>query len=110
MSFSPSAQLPACLKAGDTKERVGLVLADGSVIELENVALNPEREFEASPADMVKHDGNTIATWHTHTSGPPRLSVNDVDGFLMWPHLQHWIVTPEGITGFKVENGAVFNL
>jgi proteasome lid subunit RPN8/RPN11 len=101
--------LRARLLAEDAEERVGLVLDDGTIIELRNVAADPKRAFAVRPEDMVAHEDRVRATWHTHpqpgaTSLP---SAADLEAFLMWPDLEHWIVSAGGARAYRVERGAV---
>jgi len=55
-------------------EAVGLILPDGSVVELPNHSDKPESNFVASRADMMQHltpeiDLEEVALWHSHPGG-----------------------------------------
>lgn len=90
-------------------ERVGLVLRDGSVIELPNISTLPEESFLVDPVDLLNHEDEMVATWHTHPRTPATLSGEDYQTFLMWPDLLHIIIGTDGVRGYKVVNGAVVN-
>lgn len=88
-------------------ERCGLVLDDGSVIELQNVAAQPEEAFEISDEDLIQYEEHTVASWHTHPGQTSQLSFDDYEGFLMWPDLKHHIIGNDGLTIYAVKNGKV---
>ena len=90
-------------------ERVGLIFADGSAVELSNISLQPEAYFSVAPEDMMKYGDKAVATWHTHPHGPARLSVEDYAGFQGWPHCLHIIIGKDCTRGYVVRNGAVLN-
>lgn len=97
------------LKKGDTEERCGLVLKDGSVIELKNIAEEPQHGFEISPEDMVKYEDEIAASWHTHPDHNSNLSEKDYFGFLMWPQIKHYIVGINGVSCYIVVDGIIIN-
>lgn len=90
-------------------ERVGLILNDGRVIELKNVAADPAKTFSVSPADMMQYEDEAIASWHTHPVTEADLSTEDYQAFLNWPDLLHLILGTDGLRGYVVARGTVLN-
>lgn len=89
-------------------ERVGIVLKDGTRVELENVSENPEQGFLISDDDLLRlDDPDVVGTWHTHPGVTGNLSVNDMEAFLAWPNLVHRIVGADGEWAFTVVDGVV---
>lgn len=103
-NFSPSKLLP--LFEGD-KERVGFVLKDGSIVECENIAPEPEDSFDVAGEEIVKYCDDAVATWHTHPGAKSNLSVGDSNTFLLWPDLLHYIVGVDGVTCYAIKNNSV---
>lgn len=95
------------LKAMDTEERCGLILADGSVFQSKNIHPNPERAFMVAPEDLVEHEDNLFGTWHTHPNQPAALSQEDYSGFCQWPTLTHFIVGTDGVRAYRVVEGVI---
>lgn len=94
--------LETLLQPGDTDERCGVVLKDGSVVEIENVADDKTNSYRMRPDTVLGFmQADLIAgTWHTHPGADPNLSGEDRKGFLAWPDLEHSII--------GVRDGAVF--
>lgn len=88
-------------------ERVGLILRNGDIIEVENVCDQPEEGFEVSPADLIKYGDDIVGTWHTHPGANANLSMNDYETYLAWPHLEHYIIGSNGVAKYIVVNGDV---
>jgi proteasome lid subunit RPN8/RPN11 len=86
-----------------------LVLKSGEVIELRNIAADPLLAFDVDGRDMIAHEEDAVATWHTHPFGKSEMSADDMIGFLMWPHLLHYVISPEGVRCYRVKNGAVLH-
>lgn len=85
-----------------------MILADGSIVELDNVASDPRDAFAVRPEDMLRHVDRAVATWHTHPRGSCNLTVEDWDGFRAWPQLKHWIVGLDGQACYEVtERGSI---
>ena len=95
--------LPADVLEGP-EERVGAVLPNGTVVEFRNVSPHPRVSFAIDQESVEMLDRMT-ATWHTHPAGDSNPSVQDYLTFLSWPQLLHWIVSPKGIAGYRVDNG-----
>jgi proteasome lid subunit RPN8/RPN11 len=97
----------------DTDERCGLILTDGSIVEIENIAEDKTDSYDMSPEAVLPFlDAGTIAgTWHTHPGGDPNLSGADYSGFLGYPELEHNIVgIRDGkitVTRWRVQDGLV---
>jgi proteasome lid subunit RPN8/RPN11 len=105
--------LETLLQANDTQERCGLVLRDGSTVEITNVAKDPVISFEMDPVEVLPYltEDQVAGTWHTHPQSDPHLSGEDYSGFLGWPDLKHHVI---GVTNgktvvktYEVKNGAV---
>lgn len=105
---SPLASRLAPLQASPV-ERVGLVLKDGTIVELPNISGAPAECFLVDPMDMLAHEEEMVATWHTHPRTSSALSTDDYQTYLMWPELLHIVVGSDGVKGYLVVNGAVVN-
>jgi proteasome lid subunit RPN8/RPN11 len=87
---------------------VGLVLKDGTVLELLNISNTPDDAFEAPAEDMLKYADMTAVTWHTHVRGDANLSADDYHAFLCWPSYLHVIIFNADVRGFYVnDDGAL---
>lgn len=87
-------------------ERCGLVLESGEIIELPNTAQDQTREFSFPESNFKKYP-NAVATWHTHPSTNPNLSVEDYLSFLKNPEVFHYIVGGGKVWGFYVKDKRV---
>lgn len=88
-------------------ERVGFILHDDTIVEVENVCQEPKGGFEVSGADILKHLSIAKATWHTHPGGTANLSVGDYESFLAFPDWDHFIVGTDGTRCFRVMEGTL---
>lgn len=88
-------------------ERVGLILRNGEIVELNNISGAPDNSFGVAPEEMIRYEGEAVATWHTHPSGTAAISTEDYLGFRMWPDLLHLIVGTDGVRGYTVKRNAV---
>jgi proteasome lid subunit RPN8/RPN11 len=88
-------------------ERVGFVLKDGEVVEVENVCPDPRNGFEVKDTDLMKYPPIAVATWHTHPGKSKVLSREDYHGFRNYPELAHYIVGIDGISKYIVKEGDV---
>lgn len=88
-------------------ERCGLVLKDGSIIELPNTNPNPALHFSFSK-DYFGSYSDCVATWHTHPDGNPNLSIADYESFLKYPNLFHYIVGDGIVWGYYIQENRVF--
>lgn len=86
------------LRPEDEEERCGLVMRDGTFVEIENIAPDPKIGFELNPHAVIPllETGEVVSTWHTHPKTPPNLSGDDMDCFLAWPDLTHVIIGRRG--------------
>lgn len=96
--------LASYLQPDDTVERCGLVLADGSIIEVENTHPNPTEGFKISARDLMR---DPVASWHTHPGASANLSQEDYRGFLQWPHLDHYIIGINGVRKYRIVDGVI---
>lgn len=105
--------LETLLQPHDTEERCGLILTDGEVVEIPNVANDPVIGYVMDVEKVLPYltAGNIKGTWHTHPDSPPVLSGEDLEGFLGWPDLEHHIVgRVKGkpvVRSYKIQSGAV---
>ena len=90
-------------------ERVGVILSDTKLVELENIAPNPQTQFLISAEDTLEYllSGKAKGTFHTHPNASANLSVDDYTAFLNYPDIQHIIVGKDGIKIYEVADGAV---
>lgn len=103
--------LETLLQPGDAAERCGFILKDGTIVEIKNVAPQPNEGYEMDPVEMLPHLDDAVATWHTHPDTDPNLSGDDYSGFLSWPDMEHVIIGQRNgqnvVTRYKVEHGLV---
>jgi proteasome lid subunit RPN8/RPN11 len=105
--------LETFLRPGETNERCGLILKDGTIIEVENVAADKTLGYQMSPLSVLPfvEEGLVAGTWHTHPDTDPNLSGEDYSGFLGWPDLEHSIVGWRNgkatVLRYRVEDGLV---
>jgi len=99
------------LDPSDTFERGGLILKDGTVIEIDNDHVEEERDKAYVPdyAQLLPHIDNAIGTWHTHPGETSNLSAGDWETFVNWPDFFHVIIGTDGARKYIVKNGAVIN-
>lgn len=93
--------------ADEGPERVGLILRDGTIVELENVATNPEEAFDVRPEDLIRYEDEMVATWHTHPGASPNLSLDDHMAINNWPMLEHYIIGQGSTRRYTVRNGSI---
>lgn len=91
-------------------ERCGFILTDGSIVEIENVAPEPQHSFLAKGEDVLRYIDEVAATWHTHPGGTSNLSVGDADTFKFWPDCLHHIVGEDGVSTYEVRNQVVMRV
>jgi proteasome lid subunit RPN8/RPN11 len=89
-------------------ERCGFVLLSGEIIEVNNIALDPEDNFEISFNDIEKYEGQIAASWHTHPRGSANLSQSDYQLFLQVPEWQHVVISKDEMTFYFEDEGCVF--
>lgn len=89
-------------------ERCGLILKNGAILELPNVHEDPQNGFRVDPAEILKHEAETAATWHTHPSGNANLSMEDYHCFLAWPELFHYVVSRVKVNCYFTEFNRVY--
>ena len=105
--------LETILNSDDVAERCGFVLTSGELVELNNIAEEPEKSYEIDPVAALPYvkAGAIAATWHTHPNADPNLSGDDHEGFLLWPDLEHCIIGVfQGkvtVRRYRVEDGLV---
>lgn len=90
-----SVQELFALHQPDGPERCGVILDDGSILELDNLHPMPTQGFRM-PAEAL-NSSNVVATWHTHPTTGPNLSVDDYRAFTAFPRLRHYVVAASEI-------------
>lgn len=91
------------------EERCGFILDDGSIVELKNVHPEPTNGFEIDGEDILRYISRLESIWHTHPGAGSVLSGEDKLCMEMWPQATHIIVGADGISTYKVSNGAVLS-
>ena len=97
----------------DLSERCGLVLTDGTIVEIENIAEDKTNSYLMNPEAVLPFlkDELIAETWHTHPKGDPNLSGEDQQGFLDYPDLVHSIIGWRNgavtVTRWQIEEGLV---
>lgn len=105
--------LETLLQPNDVDERCGLILKDGTIVEIGNIAEEKSDGYEMDPVAVLPFikDGSIEATWHTHPDSSSNLSGEDYAGFLAWPMFEHVIVgTTNGVvevSRYRVTDGLV---
>ena len=89
-------------------ERGGVILVDGTVIELENIS-GDEDSYRLDPSDLLPHIDDLAGTWHTHPNATANLSVEDAETYLLWPDLTHYVVGTDGVRAYRVKGSLVVN-
>jgi proteasome lid subunit RPN8/RPN11 len=91
-------------------ERGGVILSDLTILEFDNIAEDPTEGFACSPTlEQLRSLTEAVASWHTHPTSSPNLSVGDSQTFTAWPKLYHAIVGQSATRWYAVKNGAVIN-
>lgn len=104
MPFDVNSLLP--LYEGD-HERVGFVLDDDTIVEVENICSDPQNGFEIRAEDLLLYEDRIKATWHTHPGVNANPSVGDHYAFLNFPDWKHYIIGNNGIVTYEVQNRKV---
>jgi proteasome lid subunit RPN8/RPN11 len=96
VSESTQAELLQITRERAPLEAVGLILPDGSVVELPNHSDEPEFSFKASREDMrecltPEVDLEEVALWHSHPGGGIGPSITDLRS--KTPFLHHLVVS-----------------
>lgn len=81
-------------------ERCGVILTDGSILELDNIHPDPNNGFAMDPT-LLDTTG-VVASWHTHPTTGPNLSIADFKAFKSYPHLLHYVVAETEIWCFGI--------
>lgn len=79
-----------------SQEVVGIITADGRVVELPNLSPHPSANFQVSKADLLKalageSDLSNLVFWHSHPGGGIGPSRTDMQQKI--PYLQHLVVS-----------------
>lgn len=97
----------------DGNERIGFVLEDETIVELENAHSDPLGGASLKSGDLFKYlfsgEFKVIATWHTHPSETSNLSGEDYATFLAYPDIKHYIIGSDGVSEYFVEGGRIKN-
>ena len=84
-------------------ERVGFILQDGTVVEVQNVCPEPELGFQVRPEDLIRYYDQMIGTWHTHPGIVAVPSSDDHLAFRNYPMLQHHIIGSDGVRTYQLD-------
>lgn len=88
-------------------ERVGFVLKDGTIIEVENTSEKPDESFDVDPQVLIDNEAEMAGTFHTHPGASSQLSGEDYQAFTNW-RVDHYIVGNDGVRKYGVNrHGAV---
>ena len=87
-------------------ERVGVILPSLDIVEVQNLADDPTDNFRIKEEDLK----GAVATWHTHPSGHPNLSISDYYFFRHWSDLAHFILGSTKSRCYVVSNNHVFQV
>jgi proteasome lid subunit RPN8/RPN11 len=90
-------------------ERVGFVLDDNSIVELENICSDPINGFEVKGDDLLAYEDRVVATWHTHPSASSNPSIGDFQSFMAYPDWRHYILGHDGISVYRVVKGRLIS-
>ena len=90
-------------------ERGGLVLNDGTVVELTNICSDPTQGFTPDLQELLPFVDRSVATWHTHPGATANLSSEDWETFVEWPDHLHAIAGTDGLRWYAVKGSAVVN-
>lgn len=88
-------------------ERVGFIMPDGDIVEVDNQHPQPDNGFDVSIDDLEKYADTAVATWHTHPGGEANLSLDDHEGFMNYTTLDHYIVGSDGLRRYRVVRGQI---
>lgn len=105
-----ASKLKRKLKPTDKLERCGLILVDGTAVQVDNIHPQPERGFMMPAQVLIKHGDELAGTWHTHPGQSAVLSQEDYAGFSQWPQLTHYIVGTDGVRAYSVVDGIIQEL
>ena len=90
-------------------ERGGVILNDGTVVELVNICDSPDEGFTPDVDELIQHISEMRSTWHTHPNASANLSAEDWTTFVQWPEQTHAIVGNDGVRWYAVRGAAVVN-
>lgn len=83
-------------------ERCGVILASGQIAEMPNIHPDPMNAFAFDAS--VLNSPDVVATWHTHPTTGPNLSVEDYRMFQQHPRLGHLIISASDVWLFIVND------
>jgi proteasome lid subunit RPN8/RPN11 len=88
-------------------ERCGFIMPRNRIVECENISEHPERGFDVSDEEVLKYGDKAIATWHTHPNADNNLSTLDMENFLQWDTIDHYIIGNNGVRKYIIKDGDV---
>jgi proteasome lid subunit RPN8/RPN11 len=98
-----TSKLKRKLRVHDTTERCGLVLTDGTLVEIENAHPEPEKGYRIPIVAIQDYYETLAGTWHTHPYEDALMSQDDYLGFSQWPGLHHYIIGKDGVRCFVAD-------
>lgn len=90
----------------NTTETCGTIRPDGSIAESENLAADPQNNFEFPEGDLE----GAAASWHTHPYGSANLSIPDYWFFKSWLNIDHFIIYKDEVRCYRTLNGVVYSI
>lgn len=88
-------------------ERVGFVLENDEIVEIENIHDTPAKAFDTKAEDVARYGDLAVATWHTHPNASNNLSTVDMDMFLVWNNIDHYIIGANGVKKYVIVDNEV---
>lgn len=92
-------------------EVCGLIMENGDIIEIRNVAVNTMRQFRMDREQLVEkligREDFIYAIWHTHPGGNPNPSQRDLEAIYCGAIQRNWlylIVTSSGVHPYYPNN------
>lgn len=86
-----------------------MILPRAKLVEFENIEEGEGAFRPRISTDQAALLNKAVGTWHTHPGGSSNLSAGDAVTFRQWPNLQHAIVGEDGVSWYRVEEGAVLH-
>jgi proteasome lid subunit RPN8/RPN11 len=94
----------------DGPETGGVILNDGSIVEIPSIHPEPNTGYQPDPVVLLALIDQLAGTWHTHPGATSNLSVEDAETFVNWPDLTHAIIGTDGVRWYRAKGSAVINV
>lgn len=111
----PSGDIQAKVTAFYTTtlpERCGVILDDGQVIELTNIATTKDTEhiFVIDPVELIALEDGIVGTWHTHPDQSGNLGLSDYHTFLTFSEWYHVIAGNDGLWVYQADGSTLLQV